>query len=70
MIVVKIKDCSDSMMWYRDLIGKHVPFVRYSLSDGAVMCREPDGYSNIVKIRDAEIIELKDQEIDFIEYYV
>ena len=69
MIAVKIVSCSDPMMWYADLVGKNVPFVRYLLAENCILCREPAGYTNIVKIQDAEIIESLDQEIDFVESF-
>ena len=45
-------------MWYRDLFGATVPFLRQY--DDCFMSREPAGYANIVKLCDATIVELKD----------
>lgn len=56
---LKIIKCSDSLMWYSNLVGQVVPYVR-EYSD-CYMSREPAGYLNIVKLEDAEII---DEEID------
>lgn len=58
MKALKIKDCSDSMMWYRDMIGKTVELAKHPDADQDVYwSREPAGYLNIVKKQDAEIIE-------------
>lgn len=55
MKALRIIKCTDSLMWYSDMIGKCVPFLR-EYSD-YYMSREPAGYSNIVKLEDAEVIE-------------
>lgn len=56
---LKILKCSDSLMWYNNLVGQTVPYIR-EYSD-CYMSREPAGFLNIVKLEDAEII---DEEID------
>lgn len=67
--VLKIKNCSDSGMWYSGFVGKYVPFVRQLLSENCFMSREKEGYTNIVKVQDAELIEIVGDEIDYIRYY-
>jgi hypothetical protein len=57
MKAIKIKRCSDSLFWYRDLVGMLVPFLRED-SDYFIS-REPAGYSNIVKKVDCEIVEVE-----------
>lgn len=52
---LKITNCSDPLMWYRDKVGKTVPFL-HKISEG-YMSREDAGFTNIVLERDAEIIE-------------
>lgn len=69
MIVIRITDCSDHKLWYAHLVGKYVPFVRHLLSDNCFMSREPGGYSNIVRLQDAELVEITGDEIDYIHYY-
>jgi hypothetical protein len=64
MLVLKIESCQDSGMWYRGLIGKYVPVIRF-LPD-CYISREPEGYSNIVKISDAMIETVDDS---FNEFY-
>lgn len=58
MKALKIIDCSDPMMWYRNKIGHIVPLVK--VHDDCYMSREPAGYLNIVKFEDAKIIEVHD----------
>lgn len=69
MVVIRITDCSDHKLWYSNLVGKYVPFVRHLLADNCFMSREPDGYSNIVRVQDAELVEISGDEIDYIHYY-
>ena len=53
-MMLKIIKCSDSLLWYKDLVGQSVPFIREY--DDCYMSREPDGFANIVKKDDAEVI--------------
>lgn len=53
-----ITKCSDSLMWYRDLVHQTVPFVREDKD--CYISREPAGYINIVLKKDASIIETPD----------
>lgn len=69
MIVIRITDCSDHKLWYANLVGKYVPFVRHLLADNCFMSREQEGYSNIVRVQDAELVEFTGDEIDYIHYY-
>lgn len=56
MKVLRIKKCSDSQMWYANLIGEVVPFVRFI--DEEFLSREPSGHTNIVRRDDAELIDI------------
>lgn len=58
MKALKIVRCSDSMMWYRDQVGSIVPLVR--ITPDCYMSREPAGYSNIVKLEDAVVVDLQE----------
>lgn len=49
-----IKKCSDSMLWYRDLVGQKVPMIKEV--DEGYLSREPAGYTNIVRREDAEVV--------------
>ena len=51
---LKIIACSDSLLWYSDLVGQIVPLLREY--DDCYMSREPSGFANIVKKQDAEIV--------------
>jgi hypothetical protein len=51
---LKITRCSDSLMWYRDFVGKIFDFV--GEDEDIYWTREPEGYKNIVLKTDAEII--------------
>lgn len=59
MKALKLINCSDAMMWYRDKVGETVSFVREY--DDCYMSREPAGYLNIVKKQDAELIEISNE---------
>lgn len=50
-----IVGCFDPMMWYRDLVGEKVDFVKED--DDYYWCREPEGYINIVHKSDGIINE-------------
>lgn len=50
---IVITRCSDSLMWYRDLVGYMVPVVRDLPNEGCWLSRERSGLLNIVKHRDA-----------------
>lgn len=52
---LKITNCSDTLMWYRNKVGLTVPFL-YKISEG-YMSREDAGFTNIVLEQDAIIIE-------------
>jgi hypothetical protein len=59
MHALKIINCTDSMMWYRDLVGQTVTLARHPDSDKEVYwSREPAGYLNIVHKKDAEVVEV------------
>lgn len=53
--LLHITKCGDPMMWYAGMVGQNVPLVRV-LTD-CYMGREPAGFSNIVKLGDAEILD-------------
>lgn len=57
MKAIRIVQCSDSMMWYRDKVGHIVDFLHED--DQYYWSREPAGYSNIIKRQDGEIVECK-----------
>lgn len=55
---LKIIQCSDSMMWYRDRVGDTVVLARPADYDPDVYwSREAAGYLNIIHKRDAELIK-------------
>lgn len=61
MIALRIDSCSDSMLWYNDLVGKIVPLHRYLPDDENAYCSiEPSGYTNIVFKKDASVIEVSE----------
>ena len=62
---IKINSCSDSLLWYSGLVGKYVPFVRQLLSENCFISREQDGYTNIVRLTDAELVEVEESAIDY-----
>lgn len=56
MKAIRIVKCSDSMMWYKDYVGKIVPLLRED--DVEYLSREPTGYSNIVRKGDCELVDV------------
>lgn len=50
-----ITGCSDSLLWYSNMVGQTVPLLREY--PDCYMSREPEGYANIIKKYDAEIVE-------------
>lgn len=59
MKLLQITDCKDPMMWYADKVGECVPYVR--TYEDCYLSREPAGYTNIVKLQDAEIVDVQDE---------
>jgi len=61
MKALKIISCSDRMMWYRNKVGEVVTLAKPEHADPDIYwSREPAGYLNIVKKRDAEVIEVSE----------
>ena len=58
---LKIVQCNDGMMWYADKVGELVPYLR--TFDDCYMSREPAGFSNIVKLEDADLVEVDDNNL-------
>ena len=56
MKALRIVQCSDGLMWYNQHVGAIVPFLRQDTE--YFWSREPAGYSNIVLLADAEVIEI------------
>lgn len=52
---LKIIKCSDNLYWYNNLIGQTVPLLREY--EDCYMSREPDGFANIIKKEDAEVVD-------------
>jgi hypothetical protein len=61
MKVLKISKCSDSLLWYSNLVGTTVPYL--GMVDGEYLTREPSGHVNIIKQGDAIVIETKEEEV-------
>lgn len=61
MKALKIISCSDSLMWYRNKVGEVVTLAKPEHADPDIYwSREPAGYLNIVKKRDAEVVEVSE----------
>ena len=56
MKALKIVKCSDPLMWYQNKVGETVQLVREY--EDCYMSREPAGYLNVVRLEDAEIVEI------------
>lgn len=55
--VLLITQCQDSLKWYSDLIGKHVPL--HDVETTEYKSREPSGYINFVSLDDAKIVDVE-----------
>lgn len=66
MKAIRIVKCSDSMMWYRDKVGKVVEYLREDTD--YLWSREPAGYSNIIKRGDGVVIDciLNDAQLSYV----
>lgn len=51
---LKLVGCSDPMMWYAGLVGQLVPLLREE--NDVYLSREPEGYTNIVRKADAQVV--------------
>ena len=64
MKALRIIKCSDSMMWYRDMVGQTVVLARATDCDPDVYwSREPAGYLNMIYKQDADVIEVEDENV-------
>lgn len=54
---LRITRCSDSLMWYANLVGQTVPYLG-TWPEG-YRSREPAGYINVVRFQDAEVIDVE-----------
>lgn len=52
---LRIVQCNDPLMWYRDKIGQTVPYLG-QWPEG-YKSREDAGYLNVVRFQDAELID-------------
>lgn len=55
MKLIKIVNCSDSRMWYKNLIGQFAVYL--GEYEDEYLSKEPAGYTNIIFKNDAELIE-------------
>ena len=53
--MIRIDKCSDSLLWYKELVGQLVPYL--GQVDDIYWSREPAGYRNIVYMKDATIVD-------------
>lgn len=50
------------MMWYSKRVGRLVPYLR--THEDCYMSLEPAGYKNIVHLKDAELVEVTEDEFN------
>lgn len=62
MKVLKIIKCTDPLLWYREFVGKVVPYG--GTWPECYRSREKDGFINIVHFEDAELQEI-DKDVTF-----
>ena len=53
---IKITSCSDSMYWYKNLIGFTFEVIRFEKPD-LFWVREPSGYLNFVRSKDCQVLK-------------
>lgn len=58
MKALQITDYSDPLMWYREMVGKYVPY--RSEEPDVFWSREPAGYTNVVRKSDAVVVDVPD----------
>lgn len=56
MKALRITGCTDPLMWYSQHVGKIVPLLRVGRTEH--LSREPAGYTNIVLVKDSEIVDV------------
>jgi NTP pyrophosphatase (non-canonical NTP hydrolase) len=56
--MIKIKGCSDPMMWYKHKVGEYVTYIR--TYDDCYLSRDESGFTNIVRLEDGEVVEVSD----------
>ncbi|MAN51201.1 MULTISPECIES: hypothetical protein [unclassified Marinimicrobium] len=56
MKAIYIEKCKDSQLWYWELVGETVPYIR-DIDEG-YLSREPAGYTNIVRREDGRVIDV------------
>jgi hypothetical protein len=61
MRALRIIKCSDPLMWYQSKVGETVQLVREYVD--CYMSREPAGYLNVVRLEDAEIVEISSETV-------
>lgn len=63
-----INKCSDSMMWYKKLVGQQVEYL--SEDEDYYWSRDNGGYKNIILKQDADIVEEDSRQIDEFKFQV
>ena len=58
-MLIKIIKCSDVLFWYNSYIGS--TFEAYREYKDQYLARAPDGYSNIIKKIDCEVVQNEPQ---------
>ena len=57
VLMLRINWCSDPHLWYAGKVGRLVPFVRAGIAEW--WSREDAGYLNIVRLDDADLVEVR-----------
>lgn len=63
MKALLITSCTDSLMWYRDHIGRIVPLLPRGETSREFLSIEPAGYTNIVMKYDCQVVDVPRDEI-------
>jgi hypothetical protein len=56
-MLIRIKSCSDRLLWYWHYVGKYFEVIKQYPDDNSYLVHEPSGYTNIVLEKDAEVMK-------------
>lgn len=57
VLMLRINRCSDPHLWYASKIGGLVPYVRTGIAEW--WSREDAGHLNVVRLDDADLVEVR-----------
>lgn len=58
VLMLRINRCGDEHLWYAGNVGQLVPYVRTGIAEW--WSREDAGHLNVVRLDDADLVEVRD----------